>query len=315
MSVARSNFQRRLSTLQDSLNEPAVADGLPNEIQRNAVASLLRNGLAVLTFAITEDFIRERTAEVLSSFSSTTVRFDDLSDELQAAVTISALDGILFRSKYEDKTTKISWLLSQIPPIANASTNVSSLSKYSFGYSSPNIRDDDLGKILGAFGVAGGWTAVAAIAKRIGLGGIADYAQEFKDLANRRHSAAHSLATTIPLNDLLGSVKSVIGICCAFDLLLSKALALHNQGRIPRKQSSPLRAEDVRLRFISPHPTKSGQFSEQVEQSTRVTLRTVKVHPSESSVRAAVGAKAQRNNEYVIFHGSNGLPKSWDTWS
>lgn len=314
MSVARSNFESRIATLRDCLNDPAVADGPPSDIQKNAIASMLRNGLAVLAFAIVEDFIRDRTAEVLRGFSSTTVNFDDLSDELQNAVTISALGGILFRAKYQDKENKIPWVLGQIPPIANAATNITNLSQYSFGQSTSNIGDDEPAKILSAFGIAGGWTSIGATAKRIGLGGALDYAQAFKDLAKRRHSAAHNIAAKIPLNDLLNSLKTILGISCSFDLLLSKALAMHNSGIIPDKKKSPVSEKNLVLKFVSPHPSQIGKFREQIETSNGATLRTTKIFASLAEARTDVGARAIAKGAYIVFQASNGVPESWETW-
>ena len=314
MSIARSNFDTRISVLRDSLNDPAVADGPPSDVQRNAVASMLRNGLAVLAFAITEDFIRDRTGEILQSFSSTTVKFEDLSEDLQNAVTISALTGILFRAKYQEKVNKVPWVLEQIPPIAGAATTITNLSKFSFGQSTSNLGDDEPVKILGAFGVAGGWTSIGSTAKRIGLGGALDYAQAFKDLAKRRHSAAHNVSAKIPLDDLLNSVKTILGICCSFDLLLSLALAIHNTGAIPDKKKSPVSEKDLILKFVSPHPTQTGKFREQIESPSRSALHTTRVFASLAEARAKVGSRAFAQGAYIVFQASNGVPEEWETW-
>ncbi|TXH90254.1 MAG: hypothetical protein E6Q78_04715 [Rhodoferax sp.] len=314
MSIARSNLQSRISVLRDCLSDVAVADGPPADVKKNAIAGMLRNGLAVLAFAITEDFIRDRTAEILTGLSSTTVRFDDLSEELQHAVTISALNGILFRAKYQEKVNKIPWVLNQIPPIANASTNVTNLSKYSFGQSASNIAEDEPAKILGAFGVGGGWNAIGLTAKKIGLGGVLDYSQAFKDLAKRRHAAAHNVATQIPLNDLLNSIKTILGICCSFDLLLSKALAIHNTGSIPDKKNSPVSDQNISIRFISPHPSQSGKFREQVATVGNSKLHTTKVFASLQDARTQVGARAIAQGAYIVILGSNGVPEAWETW-
>jgi RiboL-PSP-HEPN len=314
MSIARSNFVNRISVLRDSLGDSALADGPPANIQKNAVAAMLRNGLAVLAFAIIEDFIRDRTAEILNSFSSTTVKFDDLSEDLQQAITVSALNGILFKSKYQEKNNKIPWILAQLPPIASATTNITNLSKYSFGQSASNIADDEPAKILGAFGVAGGWNAIAATARRIGLGGALDYAQAFKDIAKRRHSAAHDTTTKIPLNDLINSVKTIIAICCSFDLLLSKALAIHNTGNIPDKKHSPVSEATLTLRFVSPHPKQVGKFREQVELPNSSKLHTKRVFATLLLAKAAAGKSASEKNAFLIFLESNGVPQTWETW-
>lgn len=313
MSVARSNFESRISTLRDSLGDPALADGPPTTIQKNAVAGMLRNGLAVLAFAITEDFIRDRTAEILKGFSAATVKFDDLSEDLQQAVTLAALSGILYRANYQEKTDRVSWVLSELTPVLRAKTDVTHLSAYSFGQSTSNIGQDVPSNILSAFGVAGGWTTIGSTAKRIGLGGVLDYAQGFKDIANRRHLAAHNAATKIPLDDLANSIKTILGICCSFDLLISHALAIHNKGTIPHKKNSPVSDKNLTFKFISPHPAKTGKYRLQVETSDRSALRTVKVCASLSDARIKAAEITNPRNAYLVLLRSDGIPESWET--
>lgn len=312
MSLARSDLLRRLVVLRDCLAEPAAIDGTPHDLKKNAVAGMIRGGLAVMAFSITEAFIRERTGEVLNCFSSTHVTFNNLSEGLQKAVTISALKGVLFRSKFQDKSNEIAWVLGQIPTIANASTNISRLSPFAFGQSSSNLGDDDPTTILSAFGVSGGWATVSGIAKRIGLGGVLDCAQAFKDLSKRRHAAAHDVTALIPLNDLNDSLNAVLAICCSFDLLLSHALTLHNLRKFPNKTNGLIQQTDIKLRFISPHPTDSGKYREQVEGKAGSGPHTVKVHPSATDATNAAVQNAKGRQEHLIILASNGLPEGWE---
>lgn len=314
MSLARKNFLDRLAILRTSLVEPAVSDGAPAEIQKNAVAGMLRSGLAVLAFAITEDFIKDRTAEVLKGFINTEINFGDLSESLQQAVTVSALKGILFRSELQDKSNKISWILGELEPVSNAALNISNLSRYSFGQARSNLTDKDPTDILSAFGVHGGWTAVSNIAKRIGLGGVLDYAQGFKDLAKRRHKAAHDTTAQIPLNDLNDSANTILGICCSFDILLSHALSNHNTGNIPNKNNGFISALNISFRFISPHPSLLGKYREQIEAHTNTTRHTVKVHATLEDANRDSATKAKTQKEQLVFLGRNGFPEHWETW-
>lgn len=314
MSSARSELLDRLAVFKDSLTESAIADGTPADTKKNDVARMLRSGLAVLAFAITEAFIRDRTGEALRSFSNVDLKFNDLSEKLQQAVTISAMQGVLFRSKYQEKINQISWILGELPLIANAASNISHLSPYAFGQASSNLSEEDLTNILAAFGVGGGWAAISEVAKRIGLGGVLDYAQTFKELARRRHVAAHDVSVKIPLNDLNESVNIILGICCSFDLLLSHALAKHNIKQIPNKKNGLIKQTDLKLRFISPHPTDSGKFRERVEKSNGAGLHTIKIHSSRSVASKVTLPKARGLQEHVIFLGGNGFPEQWETW-
>ena len=135
MSVARAAFLDRLLLLRACLQDPAVINGPPTDLLKNGVASVFRNGLAVLIYATAEAFIRERTAEILKSFDSMAVTFAALPEKLRSAVTIGALKGVLARTKYQRPADRVSWTISQLPPIASASVNVSVLSEFSFGTS------------------------------------------------------------------------------------------------------------------------------------------------------------------------------------
>jgi hypothetical protein len=314
MSLARDNFFKRLATLKKSLTEPALSDGTPTDIEKNAVARMLRSGLAVLAFAITEDFIRERTAEALRGFTNPKITFNNLSEPLQNAVTISAMKGILLRSELEEKSNQLAWFLNELPSIANVKTSISNLSKYSFGYNRSNLTNQDLKDIISAFGANGGWQTITQVAKRIGLGGILDYSQAFTGLAKRRHRAAHTVAAEIPLNDLNDSVNAILGICSGFDLLLSHALSLHNEGTPPTSNTSMVVASNLKFRFISAHPTQAGKFREQTEVDSSNTLNTYRVHATLADAIKEARPRALAQKEQLIILGNSGIPDSWITW-
>lgn len=312
MSQARSDLQTRLSIIRKALAEGALSDGAPAAYEKNAIAAVLRNGVSVLIFATLEAFVRSRTAEVLRGFSGTAVGFNDLSDRLQQAVTLSALRGVLFRSGSEDKASQVAWTLAALPSIANASTNITQLSEYSFGHTSSNVGKDEVGKILSAFGIEGGWAEVSAVAKAVGLGGIAEYSQSFVDIADRRHSAAHDVTTTVPLNDLVESLKIVVAIACGFDLLLSHSLSKHNLREFPTK-AAPIKAAHLKYRFIAPHPTQAPRYREQTLTNSGAR-RTVRVHATRAVASAAVLPRAHTAREQVVVLSLSGVPEDWHTW-
>jgi hypothetical protein len=314
MSKARADLFSRLNSLRYCLTESVLVDGAPTDRRKNEVAVMYRNGLAVLAFAIMEAYIRDRTTEVLSSFNNT-VRFADLSDKLQFATTVGALKAVLFRLNLVDKADQVTWTLSQVPAIANAATNVSTLSAFSFGQSKSNISGDDVSEILNAFGIDGGWTAISAIAKRVGIGGVADYCQSFKNLADRRHSAAHDITANIPLNDLNNSITEIIGICCSFDLLLSHSLSLHNLNQIPNRARGRVENGHIKLRFISAHPSRANFFREQVEVKGGLdNPHTVKNHPTLAAAETAALINSKVHRQQLVFLDSKALPEKWSTW-
>lgn len=298
--------------LEACMNNAIVLDGAPAELQKNKMAAMFRNGLAVLAFSIAEAFVRDRTAEVLKGLSNISVRFSDLSEKLQMAATINALKAIIFRASLREKTDQISWALGQLPIISASVGNPSTLSAYSFAQSKSNISHEDISDILGAFGVEGGWTAISHTAKRIGLGGIPDYSTAFKDLAKRRHAAAHDATTNIPINDLKESAVAITAICCSFDLLLSHALSTHNTGSVPNRTNGLVTAPHIGLRFISLHPKKSGSYREQIEVGG--TLHTVRVHSSLQAAETASLNACTTKRQQLVHLGANLTPERWRTW-
>lgn len=314
MSQARADLAAKVAVLRACLAEPIVVNGPPAAIQKNQVASMFRNGLAVLEFATIEDFIRQRTAEVLGSFANI-LSFDDLSEKLQTAVTVGALKAILFRQSYEADSIK--WIFNQLKPVTSAETNITKLSPLSFGQATSNIGPDDVSNILSAFGIEGGWAGISTISRRVGIGGAVDYCQSFKNMALRRHKAAHNINANIPLADLENTLKEIIGICCGFDLLLSHSHSLHNIRQVPKKATGLVSQDNIKLRFISAHPTKLNSFREQIEtvnNANQTFAHTVKVHNSMASAETAALNKCAPNRQQLVILDARSIPERWFTW-
>jgi hypothetical protein len=130
---ARDSLLATLAVLSDCLNDASVVDQAPANASHNARASMLRQGLAVLTFATIETFIRDRTAETLRSFDATKLAFGDLSEKMRQAVTHGAVEGIRFRLKIERPADRVQWLVDHLQPVARVATTINPLSALSFG--------------------------------------------------------------------------------------------------------------------------------------------------------------------------------------
>ena len=114
---ARESLLSTLAVLKDCLNDAALlVDMAPHNVAHNARARMLRQGLAVLVFSTVETFVRERTSEVLRSFTNPSLAFADLSPALQKATTLGALEGVRFRLKFQPPSQKILWLVANYYP-------------------------------------------------------------------------------------------------------------------------------------------------------------------------------------------------------
>jgi hypothetical protein len=313
---ARVSLLATLAVLKDCLNDAALVDKAPADVVHNARAQMLRQGLAVLVFSTVETFIRERTGEVLRSFTNPSLVFADLSPALQKAVTLGALEGVRFRLRYQPATNKISWLVASLAPISGAIANVQGLSDLSFGYSTSNLGEDDVKEILKSFGVENPWTQVTLLTARFGVA-ILDAEAEFESIKNRRHSSAHALTGRVLYADLQNSVRSSLAICLAFDLLLSQSGAMLNSKAGPGHGGRALLAHtDVGLVFVAPRggTTRFNVKTEQLPPRARNGRRTIRIFPAESLAIAYGEKYAKARRRQLVVLDATAIPSNWVTW-
>lgn len=316
---ARISFVKTLSVLKDCLSDQALIDKTPSDVTHNLRAAMLRQGLAVLTFSAMEEFIRERTGEVLLELGGQGLKFSDFSVALQTATTIGALEGVRFRLKLQSQTDKISWLSTAVSSIAKRSAlkDITELSKYSFGYAASNLDEEDVNKILKAFGVDAPWEQMTHLANRIGLV-LLSPKTEFESIKRRRHSSAHALNSIVPYGDLLDSLKSTLAICLTFDLLLSHCRAMSNLRRVPGMAGLPKVAQsDVKLVFIRRRIGRSDfeVRNEQLPNPNPILKRpTIRVFPSEA-LAIGYGVKyASARKMQLIVTDATSIPTAWVLW-
>lgn len=313
---AKDSLLATLAVLKDCLNDAALVDKAPTDVAHNARARMLRQGLAVLVFSTVETFIRERTSEVLRSFTNPALGFADLSPALQKAVTIGALEGVRFRLKLQPSANKISWLVANLAPISGAIANVQGLSDHSFGYSASNLGEEDVRDILKSFGVDSPWAQVTSLTSRFGIA-ILDAEAEFEAIKNRRHSSAHALTGQVLYADLQNSVRSSLAICLAFDLLLSHSGALLNARAGAGHGGRPLlRHTHVQIVFVAPRVGATG-FAikrEQLPPPAPIGRTTVRIFPAESSAIAYGEQYAKARKRQLVVLDSTTTPSNWVTW-
>lgn len=314
---AKESFLATSAVLKDCLIDAALIDKAPTDVAHNARAQMLRQGLAVLVFSTVETFIRERTGEVLRSFTNASLAFTDLSPALQKAATLGALEGVRFRLKLQPASAKISWLVANLAPISGAMANVHVLSSHSFGYSASNIGEDDVKEILKSFGIDGPWAQITLLTARLGIA-ILDAEAEFASIKKRRHSSAHALTGQVLYADLQNSVRSSLAICLAFDLLLSHSGRLLNAKAGPGHGGRPpLTHSNIEITFVAP---KSGSttFAVKREQlpppAPILTRTTVKVFPSESLAVAYGEQYVNGKQSQLVVLDAMAIPSKWVTW-
>jgi hypothetical protein len=207
---------------------------------------MLRNGLAVVSFAALEDFIRARTGEALSAVAAAGIAFSQLPRTLQQAATEGALRAALAQMSFmEDRATRGPPFL-QVTAAHVASTGgyPYSLSSYSLGHQGSNLSFDDVPKVLKAFKVDAPWRELTALAARAGFAALPLH-DFYSETLRRRHRAAHEGSTDTPLADIAAFAAGARACALAFELLLSQAVARLTAGR-----AGPTRGSDVAIVFL-----------------------------------------------------------------
>ncbi|WP_271680585.1 hypothetical protein [Thermomonas mangrovi] len=305
MSRARQDFLQRFATFEQTLGEATVQDGALHETDRNAKARLLRNGLAVASFAFLEDFIRQRSGEVLANIAASGVPFSVLPDKVRSATTFGLLRSLESRMKFEpDDAAKISFVQNHAGFVASTTTMPFQLSELSFGYKSSNISEDEVADILRAFRVQGPWQAVGFLASRVGLGSLV-LMEAFKNAAKRRHMAAHVAGATTPLNDLENYVREAKAIAFGFDVLLS-APAL----QIRRRDVSYLGGGVLDPAKIPIHLLyqERGRFKERVFGSGRARATA----PDVAGIEVVAYPRAIASGAAIAYLNPSGQLEKWD---
>ncbi len=227
MASSRSSFLERVNSLKCSLESESVQTKVATDVnnkEHNSVARILRNGLTVVGFVTLEDFIKQRTSEVLAQVGTKGIPFTQLPEKLQSASTHGALKALAFQLKIRsDQQEKLSYIQDHASKIASTTSSAYELSEHTFGYDQSNVTHETIHQTLLAFNVDKPWDQITSISSRLGLLGL-PAKSTYIGAASRRHKAAHVASADIPKADLEQFIKEAFAIAISYDLLISKAL-------------------------------------------------------------------------------------------
>ena len=223
----------------------------------NGAANLLRKGLGIVAFNILEDFIKNKALETLDHISNSEVPFSYLSDKLQEAATLGALNALSFRAKIAKKDNAPWKLLIQDEAIKIHSTknDIFELSAFSLASSGSNVSAVEVTELMQAFDIKGGWGKLKEVSDSIS-GGITDLCQSYKNAADRRNSSAHTADFRYEYSWLREIKSEIIAIAASLDILLTARCR-----QVDRNHGCPLSDHDINsdlnyryLKEDGPHP-------------------------------------------------------------
>ncbi|MEU4562362.1 hypothetical protein AB0F72_28595 [Actinoplanes sp. NPDC023936] len=308
MSVARHNFIERVSAVEDALTQPLLIDKNLTDAAHNNRARILRNGLMVVTFSGLEDFIRERSAEVLNFVSRTSLRFDDLPRDLAVAATVEAMRAAhsraLMASRQGDDPIPI--LQGAAAEVASTLQGPLSISKYALGYAGSNIGAEEVSNILKTLHAADPWNEITLLGSRVGLGStpLRDaYAQGLR----LRNQAAHRADTNIQPTELLTFCQQAKAIALGFDLLASRAARLlHDSTQSFAQQTKNKLSQDISIIFVDHDGRHFVSKRENVG-------RALKREADETAAWLYAVSKARPKFEAIVLRNKSGTPTRWES--
>jgi hypothetical protein len=218
-------FLERLSAYENAVKQELIVTRTPTDVIHNARARLLRNGLAVVAFALLEDFIKTRMGEVFERVGMGASSFSDLPHALRVAATSGVIKAMGYQDRFLDNRSSNYFEHFQTHALLVASTRNPGfqLSPMAFGHDQPNLQSTAVERMLTAFHIDRPWNAIESVARRAGVG-VPALKGAFDSALQRRHQAAHRADANVEPSDLAAFATETMGIAIGIDLALSLAL-------------------------------------------------------------------------------------------
>ena len=309
MLNSRSQFIDRLQAYRQAVQSDVLVSRSPTEVEHNARARMLRNGLAVVGYALLEDFVRSRTAEVMQRIGDGSTPFRNLPKDVKIAATEGVFNAVKFQQRFVDRHAEnlFGHYQEHASFVASTANSTYQISPLAFAQEQSNLSSIGVEKILHALKIDAPWSAITGVAKRCGVGVLA-LKNAFESAAERRHAAAHRADADIEYSDLNDYDVEALGVAVGFDLLVSRALRhlldsdaayLSNKGLVASKHVSMrlLRYDGKRW------------WRELSEGSTRASNRNTDFQ----ALKAGATGRARVLGQAVVVQDKRGLPKAWYT--
>lgn len=296
LSASRDIFLERLRILSNALVDPLLIDLPPVNIDHNERARVLRNGLAIVSFNILEDFIKSRIAEVFANISNCGIPFNSLPSRIQDAALLHSLKGIHTVSNRKRKAAEDYKLFIQqeTEKIASTIGNPFTMSALGFGWEKSNLDYSDLESFVKAFQIVAANTSIQTLTSTIGCA-ILSPKDFFQNAAERRHAAAHSPSAISSHSDLVGYAVTVKAFALAFDMLISAA----TRNIISRDiryltAGRNVEASDIKLRYIR----KVGNI---FQEMSKMNTSVIKAHSTETNAVTALRGRTNYQSEMIVI--------------
>lgn len=309
MSRARTTFFERLVSYENAVDQELIVTKTPSDAEHNARARLFRAGLAVVAFALVEDFIKLRTGEVIQRVGDGVATFADLPQGLRIAATAGVSRALNYQGRFLDSgsSSYLSHYQEHSSLIASTRSTSFQISPLAFGSDQPNLSAKAIEDILTAFHINQPWNAIGSVARRSGVG-VPALREAFVNATSRRHEAAHRADADVEPSNLKGFVAEALGIALGVDLSLSLAVRKILDGDNSfLTGNQKIAGNRISVRLIKFDGSK--WWRETVPGRPRAIARK----ESFEDLKLSCFQRARSNHEGVIVQNTRGLPSVWHT--
>lgn len=311
MPTAKENFLSRLINFEKVVSPENPADSVLvsrslSEISHNERVKMLRNGLAIVSYTMLEDFIKKRVGEVFKELGTSGIDFNSLPEKLKDLAVLGALNGVKSIAEMRKRNSEdyISFIQDETSFISSTKNTTFELSEYSFGWSKSNLSAEDINTILSIFNVAGGWDNIRSISSIININ-LLNPKEIFTNAARRRHSAAHDSNADSLLVDLQSYVTQSRVIAFGVDTLITQSLRQIKNNNINFLNGSVRTAvNQLSFRYIVQEDDKWKEKKTLTGRAYRIKFTLDEILP-QSQIRA------KNNNEILLIKASNNQILDW----
>jgi hypothetical protein len=266
---------------------------------------MLRNGLAVVSFAALEDFIKKRSSEAMVELGRAAIPFTSLPEKLQNAATFEIVSAINYQLSFLEKTDKYQYIQLQAQKIASTATANYELPDHTFAHGQANVGHAVIGDILKCFNVDDPWRQISTIASSTGLTGL-PLVESYKNASQRRHRAAHVAAADTPQNDISQFVSEAFAIAMGFDSLLSKSIQkFQSRDSDHIRGTTKINSTNIQFRIVK---YTDGYWKEFINSNRKAFRRSTSLE----EIRAAATNRAHTNQQLYLELDMNGLISNWE---
>ena len=305
MSAARTSLLEEVKGLEIAVSSSRIGEA--SGLAVGPDVRVLRRGATITGLIVLENFVRDRTAEILERLRDWPAQYEDLPKGFRDRATIEALPHIekfakMLRRQNGDYETEI---LAEVGRMASMRLQAFGFTRFVAGDYTGNISDVAAVDLLKSFQVKDCWKSMQSLSRDVGFG-VPSVKEVFNEMVRNRHRSAH-VARYIPnADEVVGLPDKVrlIAICIDAALSASVEVAVNDWRRWVAEDF------DWRSRLEIYLVVPIGLKYRVIKKGARQARRIVEVA---ADAKGCLPRKVRGVTRLLVEQAKDGRPRAWDT--